>query len=54
MPELAVNQKRASELLGISVNHFKAHVRPELDAVYIGDAVRYKVADLQAWLNRNG
>ena len=50
---LAVNQKDAAAALSISVNTFKEHVRPQLEAVYIGGAVRYRVAELQRWLDRN-
>jgi hypothetical protein len=50
---LALNQKDAAAALGLSVNTFKAHVRSELPRVYIGDAVRYPVTGLQAWLDKN-
>lgn len=52
IPNLAVNQKTAAGLLGISVNHFKQHVRPNLPVAYIGAERRFRVADLQAWLDR--
>lgn len=50
--KLALNQKDAAAALGISVNTFKDHVRPELKAVYIAGATRYRVTELQAWLDR--
>lgn len=48
---LAVSQKDAAASLGVSVNHFKAHVRPNLTPAYIGGAVRYRVAELQEYLD---
>jgi hypothetical protein len=50
---LALNQKDAAAALGICVDTFKAHVRPQLKAVYIAGATRYRVADLEAWLAAN-
>jgi hypothetical protein len=52
MEKLALNQKNAAAALDISVPHFRAHVRPYLKAVYIGGATRYRVTELQAWLDR--
>lgn len=51
--KLALNQKDAAAALGLSVNHFKEHVRPKIKAVYVGDAVRYPVTELQRWLDAN-
>jgi hypothetical protein len=42
----------AAAALGISVPTFREHVRPELKAVYIAGATRYRVVDLEAWLAR--
>jgi predicted DNA-binding transcriptional regulator AlpA len=50
---LALNQKNAAATLGISVPHFVKHVRPDLRPVYIGGAQRYRVTELQEWLDRN-
>ena len=47
---LALSQKDAAAALGISVNTFKKHVRPELQAIYIAGAVRYSVAELQKYM----
>lgn len=51
--ELALNQQQAAAALGVSVNHFKRHVRPYLHPVYIGASVRYRTAELQRYLNEN-
>ena len=51
--QLALNQKDAAAALGISVPHFRDHVRPDLKAVYIDDVVRYRVTELQDWLDRH-
>lgn len=50
--KLTVNQGEAARLLSISVNHFKAHVRPDLPAVYIGGKRVWRVRDLESWLDR--
>lgn len=50
---LAYNQKNAAAALGVSVPTFREHVRPGLKPVYIAGATRYRVTDLQAWLDRN-
>ena len=53
MPEpLAYNQKDAAAALSISVPHFRDHVRPDLKAVYIAGATRYRVTELQGWLDK--
>lgn len=52
MADLAVNQKRAAAMLGISVNTFKRNVRPDLPRIVIGSAVRYRVKDLEDLLDR--
>jgi hypothetical protein len=49
---LALNRKNAAAALDIGVDHFDAHVRPELRAVYIAGARRWRVCDLEAWLAR--
>jgi hypothetical protein len=50
---LALNQADAARALGLSVNHFKQHVRPHVRAVYVGGLRRYPVAELQRWLEAN-
>jgi predicted DNA-binding protein (UPF0251 family) len=50
---LALNQKDAAASLGVSVNVFKEHVRPALKPVFINGLLRYRVTELQDWLDRN-
>jgi hypothetical protein len=50
---LALNQLNAAKALGLSVPHFREHVRPQLKAVYIAGATRYTVRELQRWLDKN-
>jgi hypothetical protein len=47
---LAVNQKAAAELCGVSVNHFKKHIRPYIKCVYVGGVRRWLVTTLEDWL----
>lgn len=49
---LAYSQKDAAAQLGLSVNHFKEHVRPELPVVYVGGLRRWAASDLQKWLDK--
>lgn len=49
LPRVCLNQAEAAAALGISVNHFKTHVRPHLKATYIGGARRWRVTELQAY-----
>jgi hypothetical protein len=49
---LALNRKDAAAALSIGVDHFDAHVRPYIKPVYIGGARRWRVRDLDAWLER--
>jgi hypothetical protein len=49
--KLAVNQAEAASMLSVSVNHFKTHVRPNLTPAYIGGATRYRVVELQKYLD---
>lgn len=50
---LALNQKDSAAALSVSVPTFREHVRPYLHPVYIGGATRYRVAELQEWLDRS-
>lgn len=52
-PALALNQQEASKALGVSVPHFVSHVRPELKATYIAGVTRYRVTELQRYLDLN-
>jgi hypothetical protein len=47
------SQKQSADLLGISVNHFKAHVRPHLRATYIGSKVGYSQVELDNFVKRS-
>ncbi len=50
MTPLALNRKNAAASLDIGVDHFDKFVRPELKAVYIAGARRWRVVDLEEWL----
>jgi len=50
--KLALNQQDAAAALDMGVDHFDAHVRPYLRPVYIGGARRYRVTELQDWLDK--
>jgi hypothetical protein len=49
---LALNQKDAAAALGVSVPHFREHVRPDLRPVYIASKTLYRVTELQEWLDK--
>lgn len=53
VPRLALQRSEAAEALGMSVQHFDAHVRDELGVVYSGRLRLYPVSELQAWLDRS-
>lgn len=53
IPTLALSQEEAAEALGMSVDSFGRHVKPELPCVYVGRRRIYSVAALQAWLDAN-
>ncbi len=48
--QLAYQRKDAAAALGLSVDSFDRHVRPELKCVYVGDARLWPVAELERWL----
>jgi hypothetical protein len=50
VPRLAFNQQEAAEALGISVDHFARHVKPELSVVYSGSLRLYPRQVLEQWL----
>lgn len=52
VPTLALNQEEAAAALGMSVDCFVEHVKPELPVVHAGRRRIYNVAALQAWLDR--
>lgn len=47
---LALQRKEAAAALGVSVDTFDRHVRPELRCVYVGDTRLWPVAELERWL----
>lgn len=51
VPRLALNQQEAAAALGVSVDHFERHVKPELSYVMAGSRRLYPVAELQRWLD---
>ena len=51
VPRLALNQKEAAESLGMSVDHFGRHVKPDLPVVYSGSLRLYPISGLEAWLS---
>lgn len=53
VPRLAFNQQEAAEALGISVDHFARHVKPELPVVYSGSLRLYPRKALELWLEIN-
>ena len=53
VPRLALRRDEAAAAIGVSVDHFDAHVRHELRAVRRGRVVVYPVSELERWLERN-
>lgn len=49
---LALNQKEAAAALGLSVNHFKEHVRPDLKVLIVGGLVRFPTSELERYVDR--
>jgi hypothetical protein len=50
---LAYSRKHAAAALDIGVDHFDAHVRPQLKETHIGGATRYRVTELQRYLDES-
>jgi hypothetical protein len=53
VPRLALRREEAAAAIGVSVDHFDAHVRHELRAVRRGRIVVYPVRELERWLEKN-
>ncbi|HXD54851.1 MAG TPA: hypothetical protein VN618_08880 [Solirubrobacteraceae bacterium] len=53
VPRLAFNQQEAAEALGISVDHFARHVKPDLPVVYSGSLRLYPRQALEEWLDEH-
>jgi len=52
VPRLSLQRKEAAEAIGVSGDTFDRHVRPSLPVVYVGATRLWRVADLDAWLDR--
>jgi hypothetical protein len=50
---LALTLDESAQALGMSRDHFDAHVRPELRVVRQGRKVVVPISELQRWLDRN-
>lgn len=50
---LAYTQKDAAAALDMSVNHFKAHVRPHVRAAYVGGKTLYPADELRRFLTHS-
>jgi hypothetical protein len=53
VPRLAFNQQEVAEALGISVDHFARHVKPDLPVVYSGSLRLYPRQALETWLKEH-
>lgn len=50
VPRLALNQTEAAEALGVSVDHFERHIKPEIPVVLTGARRLYSTSALEEWL----
>lgn len=48
--QLAYQRKDAAAALGVSVDTFDRHVRPDLKCVYVGDTRLWPTTELERWL----
>ena len=53
VPALALRRAEAAAALGVSLETFDAHVRPQLAAVQVGGVVVYPRAELERFLGQN-
>lgn len=53
VPAIALRRAEAAASLGLSVETFDSHVRPNVPAVRAGSVTTYPVAGLTAWADRN-
>jgi predicted DNA-binding transcriptional regulator AlpA len=53
VPRLALRREEASAAIGVSPDHFDAHIRHGLRAVRRGRVVVYPVSEIEAWLEKN-
>jgi excisionase family DNA binding protein len=52
-PRLALSPAEAADALGVSVDFFDLHIRPELRVVRRGRRVLVPVEELRRWLRRS-
>lgn len=52
-PRLVVTREEAAEALGLSVDSFDRHVRPEIRVLRTGRRLGIPVSELQKWIDRN-
>lgn len=50
---LAVRREEAAAALGVSVDFFDEHIRPDLPIIVRGRLTLYPVAELDAWVQHN-
>jgi len=53
IPRFALRAEEAAAALGMSIDHFSKHVRPDLPVVYSGRLRIYSVEALKRWLAEN-
>ena len=53
IPRLALTRDEAAASIGMSLDSFERYVQPTLRMVRLGTMRRVRVADLDAWLNKN-
>jgi predicted DNA-binding transcriptional regulator AlpA len=47
---LALQRKEAAAALGVAVDTFDRHIRPDLRCVYVGGVRLWPVAEIERWL----
>ncbi len=53
IPALALRRADAAAALGVSLETFDAHIRPQLAAVKTGSVITYPTTELQRFLAEN-
>ena len=53
VPPLALRRPQAAAALGVSVDVFDEHIRPDLPVIRVAGVVTYPVKGLQEWLESN-
>jgi excisionase family DNA binding protein len=49
----AYTREEAAATLGVSVDFFDEHVRPEIRVVYVGRRVLVPVREIEKWIDRH-